>query len=121
MFMSAPKRIAIKMALQSTSRFRVGCVIARGKRVLYAGYNQMGKSHPLSDRRGLRGIHAEVHCLLPAHGERITGEAYIARIRLDGSLGIARPCPDCIKALRQHGVKRINYTTQDGVWVQEAI
>lgn len=36
---------------------------------------------------------------------------YVARIRLlDGEFAMARPCPDCYKALQSRKVKRVFYT-----------
>jgi tRNA(Arg) A34 adenosine deaminase TadA len=39
---------------------------------------------------------------------------YVARTCADGSLGLARPCPDCTKALRYSGVRKVYYTITDG-------
>jgi len=112
--------MAIKQALLSTGRFRVGCAIAKGKRILYAGYNQMDRTHPKMGH--VKRLHAEVHALLPTHGEPVVGaKAYVVRIMSNGGLGLARPCPDCIKALRQHGIEEVCYTDTNGVWVEEGI
>lgn len=117
--MNAPKRISIKMALQSTSRFKVGCVIAKGRRILCAGYNDMGTTHP---RMGtLKRLHAEVHALVSPHSNIVGGDAYVCRVMADGTLGLARPCPICIEALRLYGIKTIYFTSGDGEWIKETL
>ena len=39
---------------------------------------------------------------------------YIYRIRKDQPFGIARPCPSCMAAIRDLGIRDIYYTTNDG-------
>ena len=38
------------------------------------------------------------------------GEAWVARVRRDGSLAMARPCSSCLRRLRASGVTRICYS-----------
>ena len=62
----------------------------------------------------------------PAHAEwRLakkldTGAVvYVARMRKDGTLAMARPCPGCERVLRSRKVSRVYYTvnqTTYGVW-----
>ena len=39
---------------------------------------------------------------------------YIYRIRKDQPYGMARPCPSCMAAIKDIGIKDIYYTTNDG-------
>ena len=39
---------------------------------------------------------------------------YLYREYKDGRLGPSRPCPSCMALLRELGIKRIYYTTEDG-------
>ena len=43
---------------------------------------------------------------------------YLYREYKDGSLAPSRPCPACMALLRDLGIKRIHYTTEDG-YVEE--
>lgn len=53
-----------------------------------------------------------------AHAEKLItrkldygSTVYVARVRLDnGTFGMARPCPDCLKAMISMNVKKIYYT-----------
>ena len=55
-------------------------------------------------------VHAEArlcHKLTPG------STVWVARIRHDGTLGMARPCPTCERRLRSAGVDRVVYTISD--------
>jgi tRNA(Arg) A34 adenosine deaminase TadA len=55
-------------------------------------------------------VHAEArlcHKLTPG------STVWVARIRHDGTLGMARPCPSCQRRLRSSGVDRVIYTISD--------
>lgn len=39
---------------------------------------------------------------------------YIYRIRKSQPFGIARPCPSCMAAIKDLGIRDIYYTTDDG-------
>lgn len=41
-------------------------------------------------------------------------DVYLYREYKDGSLAPSRPCPSCMAILRDFGVKKIYYTTEDG-------
>ena len=72
------------------------------------------------------GNTGEPFCFAPCHAEwRLakkldTGSTvYVARVRKDGTLAMARPCGDCERVLRSRKVVRVYYTvgpTSYGVW-----
>jgi tRNA(Arg) A34 adenosine deaminase TadA len=39
---------------------------------------------------------------------------YIYREYKNGELANSRPCPSCLEAMRQHGIKKFAYTTENG-------
>ena len=39
---------------------------------------------------------------------------YVYRETKQGHLAMARPCPSCMAAIKQMGIKQIHYTTDDG-------
>ena len=39
---------------------------------------------------------------------------YLYREYADGTLAPSRPCPSCMAMLREYGVKKISYTTEEG-------
>lgn len=58
-------------------------------------------------------IHAEA-AVLKGHAKR-GGRIYIARLTPGGRLGLAKPCPRCVAALREAGINRVVWTTSTGV------
>ena len=62
-------------------------------------------------------LHAEINCLnqirhLDINFSKV--KLYIYRIRKDQPFGMARPCPSCMAAIKDLGIKNIYYTTNDG-------
>jgi deoxycytidylate deaminase len=55
-------------------------------------------------------VHAEARlCQKLTPGSTV----WVARIRHDGTLGMARPCPSCQRRLRSTGVVKVIYTISD--------
>ena len=44
---------------------------------------------------------------------------YVYRTRCDQEYGIARPCPSCMAAIRDLGIRHIYYTTNNGYAYEE--
>lgn len=56
--------------------------------------------------------HAEARLMKKAgHGSTV----YVARVIADGSPALARPCPRCMALLVSYKVKKVHYTTSDGI------
>ena len=70
------------------------------------------------NKRRLNGsVHAEIDALKQlvrqkrgAEGATITVIRYLA----DDSFGASKPCADCMEAIKEAGIKRINYFDYDG-------
>ena len=68
-------------------------------------------------------LHAEINCLNSIRNMDINFskvKLYIYRIRKDRPFGLSRPCPSCMAAIKDIGIKDIFYTTNDG-FVHEKI
>lgn len=46
---------------------------------------------------------------------------YVARVAKDGSTRMARPCPRCMRAMYEAGVREVVYTTDDGSYKIERV
>lgn len=122
MLTKAPFRLARLQALKSSSRFRVGCVLAKGGRILSVGRNDMSKSHPQAQAHGsLAHLHAEVDACLGLRPYDVSGaDAFVYRVLTDDAPALARPCDMCMAVLKKMGIKRVFYTTGEGVgWRME--
>lgn len=98
--------LAAGTALRKDDRrsFRLGAVGVRNDGTLVASTN--GPSpYPCAD------VHAEARLT-----QKLTpgSTVWVARIRHDGSMGMAKPCPACERRLRSAGVRKVVYSISDG-------
>ena len=103
----------------------VGCVAVYKGRIIGIGCN-CNKTHPVqkiyNDYRVqsdymLPKLHAEINCInqikhLDINFSKV--KLYVYRVRNDRPYGLARPCPSCMAAIRDLGIRDIYYTTNDG-------
>ena len=107
------------------NKIHVGCVAVYHGQIIGIGCNT-NKTHPAqkfynryrepSDTM-LPKLHAEISCLnqikhLDINFTKV--KLYIYRIRKDQPFGLSRPCPSCMAAIRDLGIRDIYYTTNDG-------
>ena len=103
----------------------IGCVAVYQGQVIGLGCNT-NKTHPVqkfynryrepSDTM-LPKLHAEISCINQIKHLNIKFskvKLYIYRIRKDQPYGMARPCPSCMAAIRDLGIRDIYYTTNEG-------
>ena len=118
----------------SFKNFHLGCVVTYKKHVLSVGVNS-NKTHPAqkkynrkhrkftkTDKPMVDSVHAEIDALSKISypiEQNISWKdvkVYIYRIsngRKDGH-GLARPCPACMAALKNKGIRHIYFTTNEG-------
>ncbi|MEU2717699.1 hypothetical protein [Streptomyces sp. NPDC007205] len=99
--------LAIRQALKSECRHKVGAVLAAGSRVVAASPNKYRNS-PLIDHRNST-FHAEDAALRRARGAPVS-MVFVARVNAARVPMLARPCPRCIVKLARAGVMRAYYT-----------
>lgn len=112
-------------------KIHIGCVAVYQGAVIGIGCN-CNKTHPMQKKYNkyrvlsdsmLPKLHAEISCLnsiqhLGINFSKV--KLYIYRIRKDQPFGLARPCPSCMAAIKDLGIRDIYYTTNDG-YVYERI
>ena len=108
-------------------KIHVGCVAVYQGSIIGMGCNY-NKTHPrqkIYNRYRIDGrsdsflpkIHAEINCLNSIRNLDINFskvKLYIYRTRNDQEYGMSRPCPSCMAALTDLGIKHIYYTTNNG-------
>ena len=106
-------------------RAHIGCVAIYHGVVIGIGCN-CNKTHPIQKHYNkyredyieyLPKLHAEIHCINKIKHLKINFskvKLYIYRIRKDQPFGIARPCPSCMAAIKDLGIRDIYYTTNEG-------
>jgi len=111
--------VAKKLSKKSTSKFKLGCVIANKNKIVCVGHNHMEKTHP-KVKSQWHTLHAELHALIGTSEVDTKGcVAYVYRETKDGKPANSRPCPMCESALRMSGIKRVYYTDECGYSVLE--
>ena len=107
------------------SKFHIGCVAVYQGQIIGSGFN-CNKTHPKQkfynkyrnpSEAMLPKLHAEISCLNQIRNYNIDFskvKLYIYRIRKDQPFGMSRPCPSCMAAIKDLGIKEIYYTTNDG-------
>jgi deoxycytidylate deaminase len=106
--------LARAMAKRSLHReFSVGAVVTRRGQVISVGTNSGEKTHPATRNR-MRRVHAEVDAIIGIDRDQLrNGIAWVYRERIDGTLGSAKPCPDCQRLLTLAGIREAIYTDPD--------
>lgn len=99
---------AAKLAQTSDNRFKMACIAVRSGSVLGADINVTKKSPSTPPNRF--STHAEIGAL-KACSDPSDATLYVARLKLDGSTAIARPCSWCMQYLQSHSIYRVVYTT----------
>ncbi|MFJ8589654.1 hypothetical protein ACIRD2_34305 [Streptomyces sp. NPDC093595] len=103
--------LAVRQALRSQCKFKLGAVLVAGRRVLAGGPNRKRNS-PLVDYRHAT-FHAEEVVLRRVHNAAGT-VMYVARINAQGASMMARPCNRCQRELEAAKVTRVYFTTGAG-------
>lgn len=110
---------AIEVAKSSPSKKKVGALLLNKSKVIVSATNLETKSHPIqakfAQKVGLCEkifLHAEIAALVKCREECDT--IVVARVNPQGKLRMARPCPICDLALKEAGVSKIHYTTNQG-------
>lgn len=112
-------------SISDYKKIHVGCVAVYQGQIIGLGCNT-NKTHPIqyyynryrkqSDTM-LPKLHAEISCInqikhLDINFSKV--KLYIYRIRKDQPFGLSHPCPSCMAAIKDLGIKDIYYTTNDG-------
>ena len=121
-FFKAAKAVS---ELSDHPRHKLGCVVVLGHRIVSSGKNSNTKCHALQAKldKEVLGcecpglLHSEVDALRPLINNKVDlsrASVYVYRQHKNGTLGLARPCPRCMKLIKQCGIKKVYYTTEGG-------
>ena len=124
---------ATEMAKKSDMPQQMGCIVTYKGKIIAEGYNQQ-RTHPLQaeyDKErpdviegtaNVHSMHAESSALFKIKNMNIKWnkvEVYICRPLKCRTFGLAKPCPSCQKLIRDMGIKKIHYKTDDESYVTE--
>lgn len=125
-------RAAESISLLSDHKCQLGCVVVNNHKIISSGHNSNSRGHGFQKRldekffndgksRGCK--HAEIDALLPLIRNRCNlsrATIYVFRKHKNGNLAIARPCSRCMSIIKEQGIRKIEYTTDDG-YVSEVL
>lgn len=103
---------AAKLAQTSDNRFKMACIAVRSGSVLAADIN-VTKKHPTTPPNRF-STHAEIGAMKGC-SDPTDATLYIARLKLDGTTAIARPCSWCMQQIQKNRIYRVVYTTDYSV------
>lgn len=107
-------RIAKLMSRKSNARnFRIGSVIARGRKIMGLGANDVVKTHPKSNSPHGH-IHAELSAMLNARADITGATLYVFRAGNKEAPLLAKPCKHCQALIKQSGLKFVVYSNYGG-------
>jgi len=127
-------KIAREVSLMSDfKRTKIGTVVVEKNRIISTGFNSNKTSRVQKEYDRFRDIddltkyqpkvHAEVAALAPLINHPNINwkhvSIYIYRELKDGTVSCSKPCPACMKLIRELGIKKIYYTEWDGSFVKE--
>lgn len=113
-------------SISDFAKIHVGCVAVYHGKIIGVGCNT-NKTHPVqkyynqfrdSSETFIPKLHAEINCLNQIKNFNINFSKvrlYIYRIRKDQPYGMSRPCPSCMAAVKDLGIREIYYTSNDGL------
>lgn len=112
---------------QGVRNKRLGALLKIGKDGYY-GFNQL-KTHRLQaqfcDKPEKIYLHAETDAIrqgirnyqwmqMPDILKSFNADLYVCRLKVDGSIGMAKPCDGCMSCAVHMGIRRVVYTTDSG-------
>ena len=92
------------------------CFVVKGRKILEMGLNSL-KTHPKSNT-AYYTIHAETDVVIKfaRRGESLEGKTVVViRLDADQEPRLSKPCKHCEALLLENNVKRIFYSTQEGL------
>lgn len=114
-------------ARKSGSKYRLGAVLVKKRRIINTGFNDMSRSHPIMRKYKPYGnppknLHAEVACCIGLSPEAVkNADLYVVRVLKNGAWAMAKPCKICRKYLTAMGVKNVFYTNFAGLVESERL
>jgi deoxycytidylate deaminase len=97
----------------SATNFKIGAVIAKGKKILGVGFNDPFKTHPKSNTP-YQFIHAELAAIINARTDLDGASIYVYRAGQNERPLLSRPCDCCMELLKRAGIKTVFYSTNGG-------
>ena len=114
--------VARYFATKSKARNTHGAVVVKGGRVLGTGWNRDRNSPNIIDPDRIKhdcSYHAEEIAIREA-GQNLKGAViYVARVNKQGKDRDSKPCMKCSSLIKEAGIKRVIYTSDKKMYVNQ--
>lgn len=111
-------------------RIKIGAIVVKKNKIISVGVNSY-KTHPVQKRYNKfrfdtvakdtnHTLHAEIQALvnIPNGTDLNDLTIYIYRESRNGGTAKSRPCPSCMNLIKDIGIKKICYTTEEGFAIE---
>lgn len=100
------------LALMSTERFKHGCIVVRGGRVIGVGVNTF-RNNPNNVERPKEeaSYHAETNAM--KNIDAVGATIYVSRVNAATDLTLSAPCFRCLNFIKSSGVKRVVWSVDN--------
>ena len=118
--MRALSRLLALAAKSDHDKYQHAALVYKGGSLISQGNNRQYSQY---SARGSVGLHAEVAALARVQDKRKLKNSSVTVIRVNkaGLLVMSRPCPSCIRYMRQVGVSKMIYSDDNGDFVEEKL
>ena len=111
--------------LSDHKHYKIGAVVVMNHCIISSASNSNSKTHPLQKKYnkyrftddGDHKQHAELAALVPLIRDGVdlsNATIYVYRVHKNGTLAMRRTCPSCMQLIKDVGIKRVFYTTENG-------
>ena len=102
-------------------QYKLGATVVKNGKIISSGFNHLRKTSPQIKIIGgsdVKTVHAEMACIFKLKNKELLKGATVVvyREKKDGTLACARPCPICLNFLSFYGIKKVIYTTNEGIY-----
>ncbi len=110
-----PLQVAAFMAEKSTYKQRLGACLVKHSKIISYGHNSLRHHKYSLWYNWPNQYHAETDVILRSNYSSLLGShLFVVRINRLGETRLAKPCNSCMRLIRDHGIKRVTYTTNEG-------
>jgi deoxycytidylate deaminase len=111
-----------KIANRSCLLHKHGACLMKGTKIISMGCNKYFKIWDFEGIKVKTTIHAEMETIANSYKKYVRGmDMMIIRIGSSNTLRNSRPCSSCIETMKRKGIRKVYYSTEEGLIQYEYI
>lgn len=104
--------MAVKAALQSSHKQRIGAVVSKNGRILSVAHNEVRYKKGNFKRKWINSLHAEQAAMLDLDCKG--ADLFVVRVRNNGELSNSCPCLICRELIISKQIRNVFYSNENG-------